>query len=94
MILDYPIPDEWKEQVNLDREAPDNALHNEDLHADCLALLDEYAYPVVAAVRPSESYSMDGIIVAKRRGIGGVERVSVALRNAPKTKIGLDRERP
>ena len=68
--------------------------HSENLHADCLALLDEYGCLVVAAVQPSESYSVDGIIVAKRRGIGGVERVGIALRNAPKTKTGLDRERP
>ena len=67
--------------------------HSKSLHADCLTLLDEYEYPIVDAVRPSESYSEDGVIVAKRRGIGGVERVGVALRNAPKTKTGMDRER-
>jgi hypothetical protein len=67
--------------------------HNENLHADCLALFDKYAYPIVDAVRPSESYSEDGVIVAKRRGIGGVERVGIALRNAPNTKTGLDREK-
>jgi hypothetical protein len=67
--------------------------HEEKLHADCLALLAEYAYPIVAAVRPSESYSEDGVIVAKRRGIGGVERVDVALRSVPKAETGLDREK-
>ena len=67
--------------------------HSENLHAACLALLDEYAYPVVAAVRPSESYSEDGVIVAKRGEIGGVERVDVALRNVPNTKTGLERQR-
>lgn len=67
--------------------------HEESLHTDCLELFDKYGYPIIAAVRPSESYSKDGIIVAKRHGIGGVERVCIALRNAPKTKTGRDRER-
>jgi hypothetical protein len=67
--------------------------HEENLHADCLALLDEYGCSVVAAVRPLESYSADGVIVAKRRGIGGVERLDVALRNTSKTKTGFDWEK-
>jgi hypothetical protein len=65
--------------------------HEERLHTDCLALLDEYGYPIVAAARPSESYSEDGIIVAKRREIDGVEHVAVALRKPPQTNAGLDR---
>ncbi len=64
--------------------------HSENLHADCLALLDEYGCSVVAAVRPLESYSEDGIIVAKHRGTVGVERVDVALRNTSKKKKGFD----
>jgi hypothetical protein len=55
--------------------------HSEPLHDETLALLNEYGYPIVAAVRPAESYSQDGVVVAKRLGIGGVERVDVSLRS-------------
>lgn len=66
--------------------------HAENLHSDCLLLLNQYAYEVVASVRPSESYSVDGIIVAKCRRISGVERVDVSLRKAQKKDECLDQE--
>jgi len=56
--------------------------HSENLHEDIFALLDEYGYPIVSAARPQESFSEDGIIVAKRKGIDGVEQVDISLRSA------------
>ncbi len=51
-----------------------------DLHEDCLKRLTGAGYGLVAAHTPEESYSTDGLIVAKRPGAGGPDRVMVSAR--------------
>ncbi|WP_022668259.1 FkbM family methyltransferase [Desulfospira joergensenii] len=54
--------------------------HGEELHSNCLIELRKFDYLIVAGVRPLESYSVDGIIVAKRNRIGGIDRMNLSLR--------------
>ena len=63
--------------------------HGEELHSSCIMELKAFDYLIIAAVRPSESYSVDGIIVAKRDGIGGIDRMDLSLRKeADRTETG------
>lgn len=43
--------------------------HGEDLHQECVEILNGFDYDVAVSVRPCESYSVDGLIVGHRRGI-------------------------
>jgi FkbM family methyltransferase len=39
--------------------------HSEELHEQCVAFLKEYDYAVDVSISPAQSYSMDGILVAR-----------------------------
>lgn len=43
--------------------------HGDSLHAECIGLLERHRYDVPVSVRPCESYSFDGLIVAHRKGL-------------------------
>src|SRR5262249_12131739 len=47
--------------------------HGEDLHADCISALSNFGYRVPISVRPSESYSFDGLIVAHQAARSNVQ---------------------
>lgn len=53
--------------------------HSPALHKECLDFLAGYHYTTVASVPPSQSYSMDGVLVMKAPGFAGVESVPVSL---------------
>jgi hypothetical protein len=44
----------------------------------CWKFLQEHGYAIIAEHAPSESYSVDGLIVAKRIGIAAPEEVLIA----------------
>tara|TARA_R110001606_G_scaffold102807_5_gene225413 strand:+ start:10708 stop:11544 length:837 start_codon:yes stop_codon:yes gene_type:complete len=51
-----------------------------DLHETCRAKLLEYGYTIVADHTPEESYSTDGLIVARAPGVEGLEHVGISRR--------------
>jgi hypothetical protein len=52
--------------------------HGDGLHYMCWKFLQEHGYAIIAEHAPSESYSVDGLIVAKRIGIAAPEEVLIA----------------
>lgn len=43
--------------------------HGEEIHRDCVDLLEEFDYEVPVSVRPAQSYSFDGLVVAHAKGV-------------------------
>lgn len=56
--------------------------HGDELHAACRAFLAEHGFVVVLDVPQAGCFSMDGILVARRIGLAGPERIAVAMRGA------------
>ncbi|QVL57834.1 MAG: FkbM family methyltransferase [Simkaniaceae bacterium] len=54
--------------------------HGEALHLKCIELLKEYDYHIVAEHNLSESYSADGLIVARANSIEGIDTIEVSKR--------------
>lgn len=54
--------------------------HGEDLHFLCRKFLTSHNYIMLCDVPPSQSYSVDGLVVAKRRSIDLPKAVSVSRR--------------
>lgn len=49
-----------------------------DLHAACIDLLIAHGYAIAAAHTPEESFSVDGLVVAKRPGAPGPSRIELS----------------
>ncbi len=67
----------------LRREAIDYffiSTHTNNLHTDCIELLQEAGYTIVCDANLDESFSVDGLIVAKRKGAAGPERIEISRR--------------
>jgi precorrin-6B methylase 2 len=56
--------------------------HSEELHRSCTKHLKAADYIVVTSVAPEQSYSVDGLIVAKAPGIQGPDQIEVSLRRS------------
>lgn len=54
--------------------------HTNKLHEDCLSRLAEFDYTIVCEANLDESYSVDGLIVAKRKGVAGPARIEISKR--------------
>jgi hypothetical protein len=54
--------------------------HGEDLHANCRAFLVERGLKVLADATPAQSYSFDGLLVARSDQIPGPDHVAIAHR--------------
>lgn len=54
--------------------------HTNKLHQDCIDALKSYGYTVVCESNLDESYSVDGLIVAKRPGAAGPEAIVISRR--------------
>ncbi len=54
--------------------------HSEQLHADCLAALRAHSMKIVASHKPDESFSVDGLVVAKAPGVPGPDEIVVSKR--------------
>ncbi len=54
--------------------------HSNELHQDCIDKLISHGYHIVCNANLDESYSMDGLIVAKRKDAVGPERIEISKR--------------
>jgi len=54
--------------------------HSNELHAGCTSWLQDHGFTVIASANQDETYSYDGLIVARRTNLPGLERVSIALK--------------
>ena len=52
--------------------------HSNELHRTCVEMLTAYDYVILASADVSQSYSVDGLIVAKRRGIPQPEHLTIS----------------
>jgi hypothetical protein len=62
--------------------------HTNDLHAECIALLQASKYVVLASVDMDQSFSIDGLIVARRAEIAAPAAVDVALKGVERKERG------
>lgn len=56
--------------------------HSEDLHRTCTETLTNAGYRIVTSVTLAESYSVDGLIIAKAPGMPGPDQIAVSPRPA------------
>lgn len=54
--------------------------HSNKLHTDCIDKLKGAGYLIVCEANLNESYSVDGLIVAKRKGVAGPETILISKR--------------
>jgi FkbM family methyltransferase len=54
--------------------------HDDEFHGRCVAKLEHFGFVVVAEHSISQSYSGDGLIVAKRHGVGGPDTIAISRR--------------
>lgn len=57
--------------------------HGDDIHASCREFLINHRFDVLLDLPQAACFSVDGILVARRRGAAGPDRISVAHRSAP-----------
>ncbi len=70
-------------QVMLSRGQIDYAFistHSNELHADCISELHRHGYDILADANLDESFSIDGLVVAKHRAIARPESLEVSHR--------------
>lgn len=56
--------------------------HSNRLHDACRKVLESSGYPVIASANLDETYSFDGLLVAKREGLSGPDRIEMSLRSS------------
>ena len=54
--------------------------HSNELHTACIAKLMSSQYMILCSANLDESYSVDGLIVAKRKGAAGTNHITIQLR--------------
>lgn len=54
--------------------------HGDKLHSDCVKLLTDMNYKIICSHTPAESYSADGLIVAKEQGIQNISNIKISKR--------------
>lgn len=67
----------------LSREAIDYlfiSTHTDDLHRDCMDRLQKFGYRIVCEANLEQTYSVDGLIVAKRPGAPGPDSLTISKR--------------
>ncbi len=52
--------------------------HSQKIHLDCIAFLESHEYSILAEHSPAESFSVDGLIVAKRNDLIGCEKILIS----------------
>lgn len=52
--------------------------HSNSLHSECLSVLRSHEYDILASADMDESFSADGLIVARRKGVAGPSRIEIA----------------
>jgi hypothetical protein len=54
--------------------------HSNELHRECIESLRSFNYAILCDANLDESYSVDGLIVAKRKGVAGPEKIEISKR--------------
>lgn len=52
--------------------------HSEKIHRDCINFLKIHSYEIVAEHSPQESYSVDGLVVAKRNSLSYPQKIAIS----------------
>ncbi len=60
--------------------------HSNVLHQECRVFLSDHGFTILASANLDESYSCDGLLVAKGRGARGPESLAISLRT-PSSKV-------
>ncbi|CAN5449371.1 hypothetical protein BH10BAC4_BH10BAC4_26150 [soil metagenome] len=55
--------------------------HSNELHQFCINKLKSHNYTILCSANLDQSFSVDGLIVAKRSGVAGPESVEISLRS-------------
>lgn len=59
--------------------------HTNDLHRDCIKKLESYKYKVIAEVDMTETFSYDGLIVAKHQSVKNPNSIDISRKPVLKT---------
>ncbi len=54
--------------------------HSDDLHEHCADFLKGFRYEIIASANVTQSFSVDGVLVAKRQGVNGPGFIKVDLK--------------
>jgi hypothetical protein len=54
--------------------------HTNELHTHCLSFLVEHGYAIISEANTSQSYSVDGVIVARRADMPGLDPIPISKR--------------
>lgn len=54
--------------------------HSQKIHTDCINFLIAREYEIIAEHSPKESYSVDGLVAAKRIGVPGPQKIQISKR--------------
>ncbi len=54
--------------------------HSEDIHKNCMKFLKSHNYIIIAEHSPKQSYSFDGLVVARRNGVFGPDNIKISKR--------------
>jgi hypothetical protein len=54
--------------------------HSNELHKECIRILKQYEFVILASADLDESYSHDGLIVAKQKDCKGPGRIDISIR--------------
>lgn len=52
--------------------------HSEKIHSDCIKFLKAYNYEIIAEHSPQESYSVDGLVAARRDSISQPNKIEIS----------------
>ena len=55
--------------------------HSNELHNNCINKLKSVGYQILCDANLERSYSVDGLLVAKRPGVAGPDRIEISLRS-------------
>lgn len=55
--------------------------HSNQLHDECINLLESKDYLILASANLDDSFARDGVIVARRREIKGIDSINISLRS-------------
>ena len=68
--------------------------HSDDLHRDCADALKAYGYTILASADIEETYSVDGLLVAKRASLDGPTEIPISSRSAAGRETGGESSEP
>lgn len=61
--------------------------HSEKIHTDCINFLETYNYKIIAEHSPQASYSVDGLIAARRNSLSNPQKVEISKKHESEIDI-------